>query len=107
MGMKQIKQKGKIWVMSKSNLVDAQAKSGPTGREKARRRIRFQNRTEMGTNVQDLESPAEEFVFYLVDHGESPKMLLMKELLSHRTDKPFGGDLIILSFSEYCNNSPD
>lgn len=64
--------------------------SGPTGREKTRR-IRFQNRTKKGTNVQDLESPLEGYVFYLVGHGESPKVFLMRELLSHRVDKPFRG----------------
>lgn len=91
------KEEKKTCTLPKSKVVEAQAKSGPTGREKARKTIILQNRTEMGTNVQDLESPAEEFVFYLVGDGEPPKVFLMRQLLIHRTGKLFWGALIILS----------
>ena len=81
--------------LPKSKVMEAQAKSGPTEREISRKRIIFQNRTGMGTNVQDLESPAEEFVLYQVGDGEPPKVFLMRQLLIHRTDKVFWEALII------------
>lgn len=68
-------------ILPKSKVVEAQGKSGPMGKEKARKRIIFQNRTEMGTNVQELESRAREFVFYLVGDGEPPNVFLWDSCL--------------------------
>lgn len=88
-------------VLSKSRLVEAQVKSGRAGREKAGNGTRFQNRTEIGTDVQDLESPAEESVLYFGGNGQLPKFFLKGLLLTPRLDEPFWEALRVLCFSGY------